>query len=47
MAKLKDLAGMEDRLVAGHGMCIGCGIPLIFKIVLRATEEGQYLFEKQ
>jgi len=38
-AKLKDLAQMEDRLVAGHGMCLGCGIPLIFKIVLRATED--------
>lgn len=37
--KLKDLARMEDRLVAGHGMCTGCGIPLIFKIVLRATED--------
>jgi len=39
MAKLKDLASMEDRLVAGHGMCVGCGIPLIFKILLRATED--------
>jgi pyruvate ferredoxin oxidoreductase beta subunit len=39
MAKLKDLAQMEDRLVAGHGMCLGCGIPLIFKIILRATED--------
>ena len=39
MAKLKDLAQMEDRLVAGHGMCLGCGIPLIFKVVLRATED--------
>jgi pyruvate ferredoxin oxidoreductase beta subunit len=39
MAKLKELAMMEDRLVAGHGMCLGCGIPLIFKIVLRATED--------
>jgi pyruvate ferredoxin oxidoreductase beta subunit len=39
MAKLKDLAKMEDRLVAGHGMCLGCGIPLIFKVVLRATED--------
>lgn len=38
-AKLKDLAQMEDRLVAGHGMCLGCGIPLIFKIILRATED--------
>jgi pyruvate ferredoxin oxidoreductase beta subunit len=37
--RLKDLAQMEDRLVAGHGMCLGCGIPLIFKIVLRATED--------
>jgi pyruvate ferredoxin oxidoreductase beta subunit len=37
--KLKDLAQMEDRLVAGHGMCTGCGIPLIFKIVLRATAD--------
>jgi len=39
MAKLKDLAQMEDRLVAGHGMCLGCGIPLIFKLILRATED--------
>ena len=39
MAKLKDLAAMEDRLVAGHGMCLGCGIPLIFKMILRATED--------
>jgi pyruvate ferredoxin oxidoreductase beta subunit len=39
MAKLKDLAQMEDRLVAGHGLCLGCGIPLICKIVLRATED--------
>lgn len=39
MATLKDLARMEDRLVAGHGMCLGCGIPLIFKVVLRATED--------
>ena len=40
MAKLKDLAKMEDRLVAGHGMCLGCGIPSIFKVVLRATEDS-------
>ncbi len=39
MARLKDLAKMEDRLVAGHGMCLGCGIPLIFKVLLRATED--------
>lgn len=37
--RLKDLAQMEDRLVAGHGMCLGCGIPIIFKIILRATED--------
>lgn len=39
MAKLKDLAAMEDKLAPGHGMCLGCGIPLIFKIILRATED--------
>ncbi len=39
MAKLKDLAMMEDRLVAGHGMCLGCGIPLILKMILRASKE--------
>ena len=39
MAKLKDLAKMEDKLVAGHGMCLGCGIPLIFKIILRGTDD--------
>lgn len=39
MARLKDLAQMEDRLVAGHGMCLGCGIPLILKVALRATED--------
>jgi pyruvate ferredoxin oxidoreductase beta subunit len=37
--RLKDLTQLEDRLVAGHGMCLGCGIPLIFKIILRATED--------
>jgi pyruvate ferredoxin oxidoreductase beta subunit len=39
MPKLKELAQQEDKLVAGHGMCLGCGIPLIFKVVLRATED--------
>jgi pyruvate ferredoxin oxidoreductase beta subunit len=39
MVKLKELAQTEDKLVAGHGMCLGCGIPLIFKIILRATED--------
>lgn len=37
--RLKDLAQMEDRLVAGHGMCLGCGIPIIFKVILRATKD--------
>lgn len=37
--RLKDLARLEDRLVAGHGMCLGCGIPIIFKVILRATED--------
>lgn len=39
MAKLKELAQMEDRLTAGHSMCLGCGIPLILRMVLRATED--------
>jgi pyruvate ferredoxin oxidoreductase beta subunit len=37
--RLKDLTKIEDKLVAGHGMCLGCGIPLIFKVILRATED--------
>lgn len=37
--RLKDLAQIEDKLVAGHGMCLGCGIPIIFKVILRATED--------
>jgi len=39
MPKLKDLTHQEDKLVAGHGMCLGCGIPLIFKVVLRSTDD--------
>lgn len=39
MARLRELASMEDKLVAGHGMCLGCGIPLIFKVILRATDD--------
>jgi len=39
VARLKELAQMEDRLAAGHGMCLGCGIPLILKVVLRASQE--------
>jgi pyruvate ferredoxin oxidoreductase beta subunit len=37
--RLKDLSLMEDRLAAGHGMCTGCGMSLIFKVVLRATAD--------
>ena len=39
MARLKDLAQQEDRLAPGHGMCLGCGIPIILRIVLRATTD--------
>lgn len=39
MASLKDLTKMEDKLAAGHGMCLGCGIPLILRVALRATED--------
>jgi pyruvate ferredoxin oxidoreductase beta subunit len=37
MITLKELAGKEDLFTAGHGLCPGCGIPSILKIVLRAT----------
>jgi pyruvate ferredoxin oxidoreductase beta subunit len=37
--RLRDLVQKEDRLVAGHGMCLGCGIPLLFKVILRATDD--------
>ena len=39
MVRLRELASMEDRLVSGHGLCLGCGIPIILKIVLRATND--------
>jgi len=37
--RLRDLVQMEDRLVAGHGMCLGCGIPILCKVILRATTD--------
>jgi pyruvate ferredoxin oxidoreductase beta subunit len=37
--RLRDLLQKEDRLMAGHGMCLGCGIPLLFKVILRATDD--------
>ena len=37
MAGLKELIQDEDLFVAGHGMCPGCLIPVILKVVLRAT----------
>jgi len=37
--RLRDLVQMEDRLVAGHGMCLGCGIPILCKVILRATPD--------
>ena len=38
MVTLKELAAKEDLFVAGHRLCPGCGIPVILKIVLRASK---------
>ncbi len=38
MINLKELARKEDLFVSGHDLCPGCAIPVILKIVLRATE---------
>lgn len=38
MATLKELASREDLFTAGHTLCPGCGIPVILKLVLRATK---------
>ncbi len=38
MATLKELALKEDLFSAGHTLCPGCGIPVVLKIVLRATK---------
>lgn len=38
MATLKELANREDLFTAGHTLCPGCGIPVVLKLVLRATK---------
>jgi pyruvate ferredoxin oxidoreductase beta subunit len=38
MMTLKELAAREDLFVAGHSLCPGCGIPVILKLLLRATQ---------
>ena len=38
MATLKELALKDDLFVAGHTLCPGCSIPVILKLVLRATK---------
>ncbi|UCH94571.1 MAG: pyruvate ferredoxin oxidoreductase [Candidatus Aminicenantes bacterium] len=35
---LKELTLREDLFTAGHTLCPGCGIPVILKLVLRATQ---------
>ncbi len=34
---LKELSRKEDLFTAGHSLCPGCSIPIVLKIVLRAT----------
>ncbi len=36
--RLRDLAAMEDKFVFGHGLCPGCGVPIMLKMVLRASD---------
>jgi len=38
MMTLKELASREDLFAAGHTLCPGCSIPMILKLVLRATQ---------
>lgn len=38
MVTLKELAQKEDLFLSGHGLCAGCAIPSILKLVLRATK---------
>ncbi len=38
MAGLKELIQDDDLFVAGHGLCPGCLIPVILRVVLRATK---------
>ncbi len=37
MVVLEELTKKEDLFVSGHGLCPGCGIPIILRLVLRAT----------
>jgi len=37
MATLKKLAARDDGFVSGHALCPGCGIPIILKMILRAS----------
>ncbi len=37
MMTLKELSRREDQFVSGHGMCPGCAVPSILKLVLRAA----------
>jgi pyruvate ferredoxin oxidoreductase beta subunit len=38
MVALKELSRKEDFFVSGHKLCAGCGIPVILKLVLRASK---------
>lgn len=38
MTTLKELAGKENLLTAGHGLCAGCAMSPILKVVLRASQ---------
>ncbi|MEW6456162.1 MAG: thiamine pyrophosphate-dependent enzyme [Acidobacteriota bacterium] len=39
MVTLRELSAIEDGFVAGHGLCPGCAIPVILRILLRATND--------
>lgn len=38
MVTLRELVQKEDLFVSGHKLCAGCGIPVILKLVLRASK---------
>lgn len=38
MANLKELSKIEDKFVSGHGLCPGCGIPIMLRMIFRATD---------
>jgi pyruvate ferredoxin oxidoreductase beta subunit len=38
MVTLKELAREKDKFTSGHGLCPGCGISILLKVVLRATK---------